>query len=134
MKHLKSKMQLDVVIANTIFLPGLQRLCANKNCSYSKDDIESVGRVYLFQFTLTSSPQPLATITGHKTFMKLGSSLTVGNPYNNSYVNKDGDMLAVSAMTLSKFLQLNSKFPVSDQHLISLINYLRLSIHCLIDR
>lgn len=87
-----------------MFLLGLQRLCANKNCSYSKDDIESVGRVYLFQFTLTSSPQPLATITGHKTFMKLGSSLTVGNPYNNSYVNKDGDMLAVSAMTLSKFL------------------------------
>lgn len=73
------------------------RLCDNKDCSYSKDDIQSVGRVYLFQYTLKGSPQTLATITGHKTFMKLGSSLAVGNPYNNS----DDDMLAVSAMTLS---------------------------------
>lgn len=83
------------------------RLCANKNCSYSKDDIQSVGRIYLFQFTLTGSLQPLTTITGHKTFMKLGSSLAVGNPYDNSFVNKDNDMLAVSAMTLSKILLLH---------------------------
>ena len=31
--------------------------------------------------------------------MKMGSSLAVGNPYRNSY----DDLLAVSAMTLSKF-------------------------------
>lgn len=91
---------------NMIFLLHFSRLCANKNCSYSKDDIQSVGRIYLFQFTLTGSLQPLTTITGHKTFMKLGSSLAVGNPYSNSFVNKDNDMLAVSAMTLSKILLL----------------------------
>ena len=90
--------------ANTRSLFDLQRICANKDCSYSKDDIQSVGRIYLFQFTLTVTPQPLTTITGHKTFMKLGSSLAVGNPYNNSFDNKDDDMLAVSAMTLSKLL------------------------------
>lgn len=48
--------------------------------------------------------------------MKLGSSLAVGNPYNNSFVNKDNDMLAVSAMTLSKFPLLACLVvPVSDQ-------------------
>lgn len=87
------------MIVNTSVLLNLRRLCDNKDCSYSKDDIQSVGRVYLFQYTLKGSPQPLATITGHKTFMKLGSSLAVGNPYNNS----NDDMLAVSAMTLSEF-------------------------------
>lgn len=104
------------VIANTSFLLDLWRLCANKDCSYSKDDIQSVGRIYLFQFALTGTPQPLTTITGHKTFMKLGSSLAVGNPYNNSFVNKDNDMLAVSATTLSKFPLLACLVvPVSDQ-------------------
>lgn len=104
------------VIANTSFLLDLWRLCANKDCSYSKDDIQSVGRIYLFQFALTGTPQPLTTITGHKTFMKLGSSLAVGNPYNDSFVNKDNDMLAVSATTLSKFPLLACLVvPVSDQ-------------------
>ena len=104
------------VIADTNSLFGLQRICANKDCSYSKDDIQSVGRIYLFQFTLTGTPQPLATVTGHKTFMKLGSSLAVGNPYKNSFVNKDSDMLAVSAMTMSKFLLLACLVvPVCDQ-------------------
>jgi len=47
--------------------------------------------------------------------MKLGSSLAVGNPYDNSFVNKDNDMLAVSAMTLSKILLLACLVvPVSD--------------------
>ena len=95
-------MKHSQMIVNTSVLLDLWRLCANKDCSYSKDDIQSVGKVYLFQFTLKGSPQPLATITGHKTFMKLGSSLAVGNPYSNS----DDVMLAVSAMTLSEFLLL----------------------------
>lgn len=70
------------------------RLCAKKDCSYSKDDVQSVGRVYLFLPNL--SLQHMATITGHQTFMKLGTSLSVGKPYNNSE-----DFLAVSAATLS---------------------------------
>ena len=83
------KIQKDFLQKNFFFC----RLCANKDCSYSKDDVQSVGRVYLFHPNL--STQPMATITGHKTFMKLGTSLSVGKPYNNSE-----DILAISAATL----------------------------------
>ena len=82
----------------------LFRLCANKDCRYSKNDTQSVGRVYLFQFSPSQSPQHLATITGSKTFMKLGTSLAVGNPYNANSENEDDDMLAVSASTQGNYL------------------------------
>ena len=42
----------------------------------------------------------MATITGSETFMKLGTSLAVGNPYHHG---DDDNMLAVSAATQSKF-------------------------------
>ena len=42
----------------------------------------------------------MATITGSETFMKLGTSLAVGNPYRHG---DDDNMLAVSAATQSKF-------------------------------
>lgn len=86
----------------------LFRLCANKDCSYSKNDTQSVGRVYLFQFSPSQSPQPLATITGSKTFMKLGTNFAVGNPYNAKSENEDDDMLAVSASTQGNYIKLSS--------------------------
>ena len=84
----------------------LFRLCANKDCSYSKNDTQSVGRVYLFQFSPSQSPQPLTTITGCEMFMKLGTSLAVGNPYNAKSENEDDDMLAVSASTHGSYKSL----------------------------
>ncbi|CAH3188460.1 unnamed protein product, partial [Porites evermanni] len=66
------------------------------DCSYSKNDKQSVGRVYFVSVTSTPFPQPMATITGSETFMKLGTSLAVGNPYHHG---DDDNMLAVSAAT-----------------------------------
>ena len=56
--------------------------------------------MYFFSVTSTPFPQPMATITGSETFMKLGTSLAVGNPYRHG---DDDNMLAVSAVTQSKF-------------------------------
>ena len=57
--------------------------------------------------------------------MKLGSSLAVGNPYNNS----DDDMLAVSATTLSEFLlSACLVVPVSDQRVKASMRPMRLLV------
>ena len=79
------------------------RLCASENCSYSKNDVQSVGKVYVFQISKLPSLQSLATITGTKTFMKLGTALAVGNPYNAEKKNPNNIMLAVSAPTQGKW-------------------------------
>lgn len=72
--------------------------------------------MYLFQFTPAQSPQPLATITGSETFMKLGTSIAVGNPYNADNSNESDDMLAVSASTQGKFF--NGESPVGTKDLL----------------
>ena len=79
----------------------LTRKCSLKNCSYSGNDTQSVGRVSLFAPFRHSSDQPLVTITGGQAFMKLGTSVAVGNPYGS---DKHDDMLAISASTLSECL------------------------------
>lgn len=108
------------------------RLCAYKNCSYSKDDIQSVGKVYVFQISQLKSLQPLATITGTETFMKLGTALAVGNPYNADKENANDIMLAVSASTQSiEGSMLHYELPIEfDQagavYIINLTTVLRL--------
>ncbi|KAK2566631.1 Phosphatidylinositol-glycan-specific phospholipase D [Acropora cervicornis] len=74
------------------------------NISGEQKDIQSVGKVYMFEITLMQFPRPIATITGTETFMKLGTALSVGNPYNG---NQNDVMLAVSAATQSSVYMLN---------------------------
>ncbi|XP_070562446.1 phosphatidylinositol-glycan-specific phospholipase D-like [Ptychodera flava] len=72
------------------------RICVLKNCSYTKNDTQSVGKLDVFDFSQGKMPsKPLHSLTGVKSFGKLGSTAATGRPYPG-----DQDMLAVTADTL----------------------------------
>ncbi|XP_038051149.1 phosphatidylinositol-glycan-specific phospholipase D-like isoform X2 [Patiria miniata] len=68
------------------------RICAESTCAFSSNDIQSVGRLLVYD-TLDLT-QPLVNITGRENFGKLGSSFGIGDPYDNGE-----DILGVGADT-----------------------------------
>ena len=80
------------------------RKCAKKACTYSSNDTQSTGKVYVYPLAATKSP-PLLTVTGTDSFMKLGTSVSIGRPHPDK-----GPLLAISASTLSKTVFVDRHF------------------------
>ncbi|XP_041456952.1 phosphatidylinositol-glycan-specific phospholipase D-like [Lytechinus variegatus] len=57
------------------------RMCANPSCSYSPDDIQSVGALSIY--STGSSPALLTRLRGEVSFQKFGSGFSVGDPFGN---------------------------------------------------
>ncbi|XP_022083635.1 phosphatidylinositol-glycan-specific phospholipase D-like [Acanthaster planci] len=70
------------------------RICTSPDCEFSPDDIQSVGRLLVYD--TKDLTKPVRNITGQKAFGKLGSSFGVGDPYGNGE-----EMLGVGADTVN---------------------------------
>ena len=73
----------------------LSLIQSRPNCSYSKNDTQSVGRVHLF--TATNLTSPKLVLTGRNQFEKFGSMVAVGDPYQTGH-----SILAVGSDTEGK--------------------------------
>lgn len=69
------------------------RKCALKNCSYSADDIQSVGKIYAYRMFNNGTSTLLFEVTGKKSLAKFGTSMAVGDPFGLG----ENDILAVSS-------------------------------------
>ena len=66
------------------------------DCEYSPDDVQSSGRVYVYN---VPSKVPRHVLTGDGYFGQFGMSLDVGNPYVPGF-----DMLAIGGTALSRLI------------------------------
>ncbi|CAD5119903.1 DgyrCDS8482 [Dimorphilus gyrociliatus] len=68
------------------------RICSQENCEFDPEDIESVGRLTIFECPL-SSAGPRQIINGTQKFNMLGRDIALGNPY----INQSNSFLAVAS-------------------------------------
>ncbi|XP_028400201.1 phosphatidylinositol-glycan-specific phospholipase D-like [Dendronephthya gigantea] len=84
------------------------RICALKNCSYSKDDVQSAGKLYGYQMSGGEWKLKFQVI-GETPLGQLGSSIAIGDPFGSG-----PDILAVSSPTSDVYghrsLEVPSKF------------------------
>ncbi len=54
---------------------------SSSQCSFSTNDVQSVGR--LLVYNSTNMTKPVKILTGSEAFGKLSSSFAIGDPYKN---------------------------------------------------
>ena len=70
------------------------RICALKDCSYSQDDVQSVGKLYGYKWSSRNQWKLVFTVTGQSALGQLGTGTAIGDAFGTG-----NDILAVSCPT-----------------------------------